>query len=97
MYKVLFVYIVECADSSYYTGVTNDLQRRMLEHNFGNNKKSFTYSRRPVKLVYYTSFTDFKTAIAWEKRIKDWSRKKKYALIMGNYHQLISLSKKNFN
>lgn len=60
-----YVYIVECADHSYYTGVTNDPMRRVEEHNSGTNKDSYTYSRRPVILKYYAHYTDINQAIAW--------------------------------
>ncbi|MCD4736871.1 MAG: GIY-YIG nuclease family protein [Bacteroidales bacterium] len=48
---VLFVYIVECSDGSFYTGVTKDLDRRVAEHNDGDNPKAYTYRRRPVNSV----------------------------------------------
>ncbi|UAY50663.1 GIY-YIG nuclease family protein [Ferruginibacter albus] len=74
------VYIVECIDGSYYTGVTNNIERRLWEHNNEENKLSYTYSRRPVVLKYCDRFVNIKEAIAWEKQIKGWSRKKKEAL-----------------
>ncbi|MBN8703019.1 MAG: GIY-YIG nuclease family protein [Bacteroidetes bacterium] len=79
--KYLYVYILECSDKSYYTGVTNNPDKRLIEHNTGENIKSYTYSRRPVKMIYCERFVDFNLAIKWEKRIKDWNRKKKEALI----------------
>ena len=48
----IFVYIVECIDGSYYTGVTNNIERRISEHNVGLDRDSFTYSRRPVVVRY---------------------------------------------
>ena len=86
--KYLYVYILKCSDSTYYTGVTNDPERRIEEHNSGINKDSYTFSRRPVKMVYNERFVDFDLAIKWEKRIKDWNRKKKEALIENNWNQL---------
>jgi len=68
-----FVYIVECADGLYYTGVTNDLERRIDEHNNGIHSESFTYKRRPVVLKYWQRFTDINDAISWEKQVKDRS------------------------
>lgn len=91
----LYVYILECADGSYYTGVSNDVERRVSEHNEGLDKKAYTYKRRPVKLVYQVSFTDPYYAIALEKQIKGWSRKKKIALIKGEYDRLPELSKRH--
>lgn len=88
-----FVYIVACSDKSYYTGVTNNLEKRIYEHNFGNNPKSYTYSRRPVKLVFSQCFTNVKEAIIAEKQIKGWSRKKKEALISCNFELLKELAR----
>jgi len=90
---VLFVYIVECRDGSFYTGVTNDLDRRIAEHNEGDNPKSYTYRRRPVKLVYFEDHSDPYYAIGREKQIKGWSRKKKIAMIRGEWEKLPELSK----
>jgi len=91
---VLFVYIVECSDSSFYTGVTNDLDRRIAEHNEGFNSKAYTFSRRPVKLVYFEDHSDPYYAIAREKQIKGWSRNKKIAMIEGKWGKLPELSKR---
>ncbi|PBQ33548.1 hypothetical protein CNR22_17790 [Sphingobacteriaceae bacterium] len=88
MQKFLYVYILKCSDHSYYTGVTNNPERRLIEHNTGFNKDSYTYSRRPVEMLYLERFTDYNLAISWEKRIKDWSRKKKEALINGYWDEL---------
>jgi putative endonuclease len=88
-----YVYIVECSDGSYYTGITNDVERRIEEHNSGNNTNSYTYTRRPVVLKYATHFYDFNQAEAWEKQIKGWTRRKKEALMSENWNQLIEFSK----
>jgi putative endonuclease len=90
---VLFVYIVECSDGSFYTGVTNDLDRRIAEHNEGLIHKAYTFSRRPVKLVYHEDHSDPYYAISREKQIKGWSRKKKMAMINGEWGKLPGLSK----
>lgn len=86
--KFLYVYILSCADDSFYTGVSNNPERRVEEHNIGFDKDSYTYNRRPVKMVYWERFTDYALAISWEKKIKRWSRKKKEALIKGNWERL---------
>jgi len=92
-----FVYIVECKDGSYYTGVTSDLEKRINEHNSGLFK-GYTSSRLPVKLVYSNGFLNVNEAISAEKQIKGWSRAKKEALIIGDFDFLINLSKgKNGN
>ena len=88
-----FVYILECADKLYYTGVTNDLERRLQEHNEGINPTSFTYKRRPVTLKYYQRFSDIRQAIEWEKQLKGWSRKKKEALFKEDWKEIIRLAK----
>jgi putative endonuclease len=83
-----YVYILECADKSYYTGVTNNVEGRLWEHNNSLNKTSYTYNRRPVILKYCESFQDIKQAIAWEKQIKGWSRKKKEALFIDDWEEI---------
>jgi len=89
-----YVYILKCSDEKYYTGITNNLERRLEEHQQGINKNCFTYNRRPVELIYKINFSNPEEAIKWEKKIKDWSRKKKEALISENWERLIELSKK---
>ena len=96
MKKELYVYILQCSDGTYYTGVTNDLDRRVGEHNTEEteeSKKSYVYSRRPAKLVFAESFSEYNDAIEFEKKIKGWRREKKEAMIQGNYERLIELSK----
>lgn len=88
-----YVYIVECNDKSYYTGITNDLESRIFEHNTGINKKCYTYERRPVILKYYEHCTDVYQAIAREKQLKGWSRKKKEALFKEDWDTIKLLAK----
>ncbi|MCF8405551.1 MAG: GIY-YIG nuclease family protein [Bacteroidales bacterium] len=90
---VLIVYILQCSDGSFYTGITNNLERRVAEHNEGINPKAYTFRRRPVKLVYFEDHSDPYYAISREKQIKGWSRRKKIAMIEGNWHLLPELSK----
>ena len=92
--KKYYIYILKCSDNSYYTGITNNIDRRLLEHNNGIDKTSYTFSRRPVCLAYFETFQNPNDAILWEKRIKGWTRKKKEALICGNYKELKRLSNK---
>ena len=94
--KLSFVYILKCADKTYYTGVTGNLDQRYEQHQSGFYKDSYTYSRRPVDLVFYTSFTDINLAIDVEKQIKKWSKAKKEALIEGRFEDLVNLAKKKF-
>ncbi len=74
--KDYFVYIVCCSEESYYTGVTNNIERRIAQHNSGLIK-GFTSKRLPVKLVFSERFSDVNDAIRLEKQIKGWSRIKK--------------------
>lgn len=90
--KQYFVYILLCNDNSYYTGVTNDLERRLYEHENGIDPGSYTCKRRPVKLVFHEMFYDITQAIAFEKQVKGWNRKKKEAIINGDWHLLPELS-----
>ena len=86
------VYIIKCDDDSYYTGVTNDKERRMWEHENGENVGCYTFFRRPLKLVFCEMFFDINQAIAFEKQVKGWSRKKKEAIIEDNWEKLKELS-----
>ena len=88
-----FVYILECSDRSYYTGVTNSLERRMWEHESGFNPGCYTFKRRPLVLRYSIRHNDIMQAIAWEKQIKGWSRKKKEALFNEDWEAIKKLAK----
>ncbi len=90
--KHLYVYILKCADKSYYTGITNNPERRLKQHEKGINKDSYTSTRLPVEMVYCESFTDFNYAISWEKKIKNWSKAKKEALIKDRWDDLHALA-----
>ena len=75
-----YTYIVECSDGSFYTGWTNDLERRMKAHNEGRGAK-YTKSRRPVKLAYFETFQTKEEAMSRECQIKKMTRKEKEALV----------------
>lgn len=87
------VYILICSDDSYYTGMTNDLERRIKQHQSGSNKFSYTSERLPIKLVWQLQCTNPSEAIKIEKQIKGWSRRKKKALIEENWEDLVEFSK----
>jgi len=93
-----FVYILECSDGSYYTGSTDDINRRLWQHVQGVEVSSYTYSRRPVKLVWSSMDTKhYYDALRWERQIKGWSRAKKQALIRGDFdaiHGIVSSERK---
>ena len=95
--KQSYVYILKCSDSTYYTGVTSNLNQRMFQHNSGFYPDCYTFSRRPVALVFYAEFTDINFAIDKEKQIKKWSKAKKEALIRGEYDTLPNLARKKFS
>jgi predicted GIY-YIG superfamily endonuclease len=76
-----FVYILICADGSYYTGMTSNLKQRISKHVSGSNKRAYTYSRRPVKLVWSEELPTQEDAKIREKQIKTLSRKRKEILI----------------
>jgi putative endonuclease len=78
--KSYYVYILLCNDGSYYTGVTNNLDERLAQHNSGYAVSSYTFKRRPVILKFSQQFHDINQAIALEKQIKGWSRKRKNLL-----------------
>ena len=94
--KLSYIYILKCSDNTYYTGITSNLEKRFLEHKLGKYQESYTYSRRPLNLVFYAEFTDINLAIQSEKQIKKWSRAKKEALINGDFEKLPNLAKKKF-
>lgn len=75
------VYILECSDTTLYVGCTNNLERRLKEHNESKRGAHYTKIRRPVKLVYTESFRTLRKARQREYEIKTWSREKKLALI----------------
>lgn len=90
--KILYVYILECSDNTLYTGVTNDVGRRFIEHCTGLHESAYTFTRRPVKLVFCRQFKRPVDAINYEKQVKGWTRSKKDALINGDIKLLHELS-----
>jgi putative endonuclease len=89
----MFVYILLCADGTFYTGVTNNVERRFSEHEEGIDERCYTYSRRPLELLYMEFYNSPLDAIQREKQIKGWSHGKKEALIQGDIIKLTELSK----
>ena len=75
-----YVYVVECADSSLYTGYTTDVERRVDEHNAGEGAK-YTRGRTPVEVVHVESFDSKSTAMSREYEVKQLSRGEKERLI----------------
>jgi predicted GIY-YIG superfamily endonuclease len=93
------VYIPEYSDGSYYTGSAADLPKRLWEHETGASPVAYTYSRRPVKLVWASEeVARYSDALRFERQIKGWSRAKKEALILGNYegvHEFVKQKRKH--
>ena len=84
-----YLYILKCADDSYYTGSTKYLERRLEQHQNGEGA-NHTKKRLPVELVYYEEFDRIDTAFKREKQVQGWSRQKKEALI-DNQKELLPL------
>ncbi len=89
--KPFYVYILKCSDGSYYTGHTDFIEKRISEHREGR-VAGYTASRQPITVVFVDTFNSRYEALAAERQIKGWSRKKKEALIQKNWKKLISLS-----
>ena len=81
------VYILHCSDGSYYTGHTDNLERRLSAHRSGAIP-CYTYNRRPVVLVYSEEFSSRQDAFERERQVKGWSRAKKAALIEQDWERL---------
>jgi putative endonuclease len=90
-----FVYILKCADDSYYIGCTTNLDQRIGEHQAGINP-GYTATRLPVECVYAVEFQTIHDAIACERQMKRWSRLKKEAVIRGDWDSLPGLAKRGF-
>ena len=87
-----YMYILKCANGNYYTGSTNDLEKRLEQHQNGEGS-NFTKKHLPVKLVYFEEFQRIDDAFYREKHLQGWSRKKKEALINGQIEKLHNLAK----
>lgn len=91
-----WVYMLRCADGSYYVGHTEDLEGRIGTHQSGLIE-GYTQNRRPVMLVWSQEFPDRYAALAAERQIKGWTRRKKEALIRGDFDAIKQLAKKSFD
>ncbi len=97
MVRFYWTYILRCSDGSYYVGITNNMDQRLEQHQSGTDSGAYTFTRRPVELVYQNMSMTPDAAIELEKKLKGWSRAKKEALINGEFELLPKLSKKKFN
>ena len=91
-----YLYILECADGSYYVGSTWDLDQRIVNHNLGLGA-AYTRRRRPVKLKWSQEFDRIEEAFLREKQIQGWSRAKREALMEGRLNDLPRLSRSKRN
>src|SRR4051812_21799781 len=91
-----WVYMLRCADGSYYVGSTTDLEARLYQHEIGEGAV-YTRSRRPVELVFAQECDDVAEAFDLEKQYQGWSRKKREALISADYAALPELSRCSAN
>lgn len=87
-----YMYILQCADGSYYTGSTTHLECRLAQHAAGFGAK-YTQKRLPVKLVCVEEYERIDDAFAREKQVQGWNRRKKEALIRSAYEELPALAK----
>jgi putative endonuclease len=80
-----FVYLLRCADNSLYCGITNNLEKRLKEHNSQTTKGAkYTRTRQPVTLVYFKEYETLKDVMKVERQIKKWSKARKETLIIEN-------------
>ena len=86
--KTYYVYMVQCFDGTFYVGVTNDVERRYGEHSYGIDPTCYTFSRRPLQLVYVGEFTEIYDASAFEKKLKGWTHRKKRAFAQSKWDDL---------
>jgi predicted GIY-YIG superfamily endonuclease len=86
-----WVYLLRCADGSFYCGCTSNLELRLAQHQAGTYR-GYTHHRRPITLAWAQHFSRIRDAIDAERRIKGWRRAKKEALSAGDYVRLHILS-----
>ena len=93
--EYFFVYILKCSDGSYYTGHSDNIEKRFEEHNGG--LCSYTKDKLPLMVVFTEHFSTREEAIEAEHKIKKWTRKKKEALIAKNWELVSQFGKKKFD
>ena len=76
-----FLYVLRCNDNTFYTGVTNDLNRRVNDHNYSPRGAKYTKTRRPVQLIYWRGFKDRSSAQKAEYKFKKLTRGQKEKII----------------
>ncbi|MDF0604520.1 GIY-YIG nuclease family protein [Neisseriaceae bacterium TC5R-5] len=91
--KPFWVYIVQCANGCYYTGHTDNLGQRLAQHIAGAIPSCYTFKHRPVTLVFSQACTSREEALTAERQIKGWSRKKKEAMMRGDWQEVSRLAR----
>jgi len=86
--KRYYVYAIRCFDGTFYIGVTNDVDRRFWEHQHESDPSAYTHNRGPLILEHVSEFDWIHEAIAFEKKLKAWSHRKKRAFIEADYNAL---------
>lgn len=89
-----WVYILKCADDSYYVGHTDNLEVRLYQHHQGYFNSCYTFKRRPLELLFAETLPSRQEALERERQIKGWSRRKKLALIEQRWEDLVRYSKR---
>jgi putative endonuclease len=92
---MFWVYILRCKDQSYYTGHTDNLDNRIAQHQQRIVPNCYTSTRLPIQLVYAQEFPSREEALAAEKQIQGWSRRKKEALIRADWKTLSQHAKRS--
>jgi putative endonuclease len=87
-----WVYILRCSDGSYYTGHTDHLEQRLGQHVTGAIPSCYTFKRRPLTLAFSQEFSTREEALAAELQIKGWSRRKKEAMMRGDWSEVSRLA-----
>jgi predicted GIY-YIG superfamily endonuclease len=88
-----YVYILKCSDGTYYTGHTDNLEKRIAEHT-DNTYECYTSSRLPISVVFVQEFASRAEALEAERRIKKWGKRKKDALVYKGWEGIVALRKK---
>ncbi|HEX8538902.1 MAG TPA: GIY-YIG nuclease family protein [Cystobacter sp.] len=86
-------YMLRCSDGHYYVGSTDDLHQRVAQHQHGRDRLCYTFKRRPLLLVWSESFTTRIEAKEAERRLKGWGKRKKEALIAGDWNAIQLLAR----
>jgi putative endonuclease len=90
-----YTYIVRCSDDSYYVGSTWDVEARVWQHNSPDLGAAYTRHRQPVVLVWCCWYDSIEQAFRFEKQVQGWNRRKREALIRGEYGDLPDLSRRS--